>query len=128
VRVDYLNAFPAQPRATDAHTINELYDSINLGDLWTIKTKPRSMLYLHVPILSQTKKWEGYKITLLHTSMLLAGRAQSVELIATGWTTEGSEFRVSVGSRIFTSPCRPERLWGPPSLLSNGYRGLFSLG
>jgi hypothetical protein len=35
----------------------------------------------------------------------------------------GSEFRVPVGSRIFSSPRRPERLWGPPSLLSNGYRG-----
>jgi hypothetical protein len=31
--------------------------------------------------------------------------------------------RVPVGSRIFTSPCRPDRLWGPPNLLSNGYRG-----
>jgi hypothetical protein len=24
-----------------------------------------------------------------------------------------------------TSPCRPDRLWGPPNLLYNGYRGLF---
>jgi hypothetical protein len=30
-----------------------------------------------------------------------------------------------VGSRIFTSPSRPDRLWGPPNLLYNGYRGLF---
>jgi hypothetical protein len=29
-----------------------------------------------------------------------------------------------VGVRIFTSLCRPDRLWGPPSLLSNGYREL----
>jgi hypothetical protein len=33
--------------------------------------------------------------------------------------------RVSVGSRIFSSSRVPERLWSPPSLLSNGYRGLF---
>jgi hypothetical protein len=31
--------------------------------------------------------------------------------------------RVPVGSRIFTSSRRPYRLWGPPTLLSNGYRG-----
>jgi hypothetical protein len=32
--------------------------------------------------------------------------------------------RVPVGSRIFSSPNRPDRLWSPLNLLSNGYRGL----
>jgi hypothetical protein len=32
---------------------------------------------------------------------------------------------VPVGSRIFTSPRRPDRLWGQPNLLYNGYQGLF---
>jgi hypothetical protein len=31
--------------------------------------------------------------------------------------------RVPVGSRIFTSSYRPDRLWGPRILLSNGYQG-----
>jgi hypothetical protein len=36
--------------------------------------------------------------------------------IATGYWLDdrGIGFRVPVGSRIFTSPCRPNRLWGPP--------------
>jgi hypothetical protein len=29
---------------------------------------------------------------------------------------------------FFSSPLRPERLWGPPSLLSIGYQGLFPWG
>jgi hypothetical protein len=36
--------------------------------------------------------------------------------------------RIPVGSRIFTSRYRPDRLWGPPSLLHNRYRDLFLRG
>jgi hypothetical protein len=32
------------------------------------------------------------------------------------------------GPRIFTSPCRPDWLWIPPSLLADGYRGLLPWG
>jgi hypothetical protein len=47
--------------------------------------------------------------------------------IATGYGLDDLEggVRVPVGSRIFTSPCRPDRLWGPPNLLYNGYGELF---
>jgi hypothetical protein len=37
----------------------------------------------------------------------------------------GVRVRIPVGSRIFSSPSRPGRLWGPPNLLSNGYQGSF---
>jgi hypothetical protein len=47
--------------------------------------------------------------------------------IATSYGLEGRGVgvRVPVWSRIFSSPHRPNRLWGPPNLLSNGYRGSF---
>jgi hypothetical protein len=50
--------------------------------------------------------------------------------IATGYglDDQGVGVRVPVGSRIFSSPRRPERIWGPPNLLFNGYRGLFLRG
>jgi hypothetical protein len=46
--------------------------------------------------------------------------------LATGWTTEGSEFE-SRQVQEFT-PRRLDRLWGPPGLLFNGYRGRFPRG
>jgi hypothetical protein len=50
----------------------------------------------------------------------------SVVGVATGYGLDdrGVGVRLPVGSRIFSSPCRPDRLWGSPNLLSNGYRRL----
>jgi hypothetical protein len=50
--------------------------------------------------------------------------------IATGYGLDdrGAGVRVPVGSRIFSSPPRLVRLWGPSSLLPNGYLGLFPRG
>jgi len=49
--------------------------------------------------------------------MLRSGRAQSVY-----WLDYGLDFRAEM---FFSSPLRPGRRWGPPSLLFNGYRGFF---
>jgi hypothetical protein len=45
-----------------------------------------------------------------------------------GLDDRGVGVRVPVGSRIFYSPRRPDRLWGPHNLLLNGYRGPFPRG
>jgi hypothetical protein len=47
--------------------------------------------------------------------------------IATGYGLDGrgAGVRVPVESRFFFCPRRPYRFWGPLSLLSNGYLGLF---
>jgi hypothetical protein len=50
--------------------------------------------------------------------------------VATGYGLDdrGVAVPVPIGSRIFCSPQRPDRLWGPPRLVFNGYRGPFPRG
>jgi hypothetical protein len=49
-----------------------------------------------------------------------------VQRWATGWMIGDSS--PDKGWEIFSSPPCPDRLWDPPSLLSNGYQELFSGG
>jgi hypothetical protein len=44
----------------------------------------------------------------------------------TSWMIEGSS--LGRGWEYFSSPPHRDRLWGPPSLLSNGYQGLLPWG
>jgi hypothetical protein len=63
-------------------------------------------------------------------SKQLARSRDSAVGIATsyGLDDRGVGVRVPVWSRIFSSTRHPDRLWGPPNLLSNGYRGDLSPG
>jgi hypothetical protein len=45
-----------------------------------------------------------------------------------GLDGRGIGVRVPVEARFFASPRRPDRFWGPPSLLSNMHRRLFTRG
>lgn len=60
----------------------------------------------------------------LHGSLRMtrAGIAQS---LSSGWTDEGSQFEYRYRASLLFSPRRPDMLWDPLSLVSNGYRGFF---
>jgi hypothetical protein len=57
-------------------------------------------------------------------------RRDSAVGIATNYWLDGRwvGVRVPVGAKFFSPPRRPDRVWKPPNLLPNGYRGLFPRG
>jgi hypothetical protein len=53
----------------------------------------------------------------------------SLQTLDYGLDNRGFDSRQGLGVFLFTSlPPRPDRLWGPPSLLFNGYQELFPWG
>jgi len=54
-------------------------------------------------------------------------RDSSVSIV-TGLRAGRPGFDSRMNRKYLSSPPRPDRHWGPPSLLSNGYRRFFPLG
>jgi hypothetical protein len=83
-------------------------------------------LVFHGRIMMQSGNWVNSRnVSIKFNFIASLGAGDNVVGIATGYGLHGRGVgvRVPVGSRIITSPSRPDRLWGPPSLLFNGYRG-----
>jgi hypothetical protein len=101
------------------------------GDKGRPEHKIDSFTVICEPIVK--KMWEPGRLTTLWASTacyrdsFTFNSRDSVVGTATDYGLDdgGVGVRVPVGSRIFSSPRRPDRLWDPPSLLSNGYWMLF---
>jgi hypothetical protein len=77
------------------------------------------MLILLMTLNSNTIWWDGFQKYKSHS------RSRDNAL---GYGLDDQWFESRQGLRIFLSPPRPDRLWGPSSLLSNGYQGPFPWG
>jgi hypothetical protein len=79
------------------------------------------------PLGRHIHRWEAY---FKNRYNVIGGSWDSAAGIATGYGLDdrGVGVRVPVGSRIFSSPCHREWLWGPSNHLSTGYQGTLSPG
>jgi hypothetical protein len=96
-----------------------------LFTMWNVENCPCSLHGYRYNV------WVYISVSILQPFLLELRRSRDSSVgIATGYGLDdrGVGVRVPVGSSIFSSPRRPDRLWCPPILLSNWYRGLFSLG
>ena len=67
--------------------------------------------------LASLSHWHVNRLYVVPCNLTACRVAQSIQRLATGWTVRGSN---PGGGEIFRT-C-PDRPWGPPSLLHNGYR------
>jgi hypothetical protein len=67
-------------------------------------------------------------IIIIITKAKKAGIALSFKRLRYRLDGRGVGFTAPAGATLFSSPRRRDGFWGQPSLLSNGYRGLFLRG
>jgi hypothetical protein len=74
--------------------------------------------------------WSASSVVRISRCNFVTRSRDRVVGIATGYGLDEQEVgvRVPVGPIIFSSPRRPDRLWGSVKLPSNGYWGLFRRG
>jgi hypothetical protein len=79
-------------------------------------------LHFHIRSLKIARKMRQYEMVQLVevTGVVKPVAGYGLDDLMIGGSSPGRSLE------FFSSPPRPDRLWGPPSLLSNGYEGPFT--
>jgi hypothetical protein len=91
-----------------------------------------SAAFLNATCQVCTKLWRAFFIFRCSLTVTGLAKVYCIQInhrvgIATGYGLD-SQGSIPGSARFLSSPQRPDRLCGPPSLLSNGYCGALSLG
>jgi hypothetical protein len=117
--------------ATSEASVGVLYSCRLIVDTFLFVT----LCFSSIAMPKATYSWKGkivtestYEKRLAQQKLAIVSATlrDSVVGIATsyGLDDQGVGVRVPVGSRIFSSPRSSDRLWGPPNLITNWYRGV----
>jgi hypothetical protein len=87
--------------------------------MWKFKDMQIFVIKLNFVVETRLCSFESLNI-LIYTFNFYGSRDSAVGIATSyGLDDRGVGVRVPVVSRIFSSPDRPDRIWGPPNLLSN---------
>jgi hypothetical protein len=118
----------AEPTAARPITDSEPYRYLHNGHTQH-KAKYITGNYYRKTLLEKVNKQSSKQtiIIIIIMIIIIIQNRDSAIGTETGYALDGPGVgvRVPVRAKVFSSPRRPDRLWGPPSLVSNGYRGLF---
>jgi hypothetical protein len=140
LKIDRLLKWPRDGYKSNILLLEIKYTGLNrIHELITSDARMICNTNIKIQILTQVQmpldyQWVDYPDMLISCDIPsrdinLLSRVSAVS-IATGYGQDDwvVRVRVPVGSRIFTYPCCKVQLWGPTSLLSNGYWGLIPWG
>jgi hypothetical protein len=84
-----------------------------------------NFMHEYVSLISVTEHINRVSTGIIHAHVIQRSRDSSVSIVT---KLRAGRRPIPGKGRVFPSPQRPDRLWGPHSLLCNGYGGLFPRG
>jgi hypothetical protein len=106
------------PLLTSSHCFHQVHKNVLLSFERGSKTEAACLVCRNKDILRSSDSLVGARTSRAAVKQFGMGTGYGLDDRRVG-------VRVPVGSRIATSLYRPDGLWGPSSLISNAFKGLF---